>query len=318
MKVSLLFISIVGLLLTACVISPAFEHANNGDLLMEKSKYNEAIDEYSKAIELDPDFPEIKSKLAVAYNNRGTSFNDIQEWDKAIADFNMSLELDSELFNAYNNRGTSYIGKGQEDEATAFEYKYQEKSYLATEYFNKAIEKFTLAIDDKKAALNLNPKEELYSNNLAVAYNERGEVYNEKEEWDLAVSDFTNSIGLNSNMKEYYNNRGHAYNGKSFSDQAIVDLNRAIQLDPEMSLAYSNRSWSYYEKEEYDQAITDATRAIELEPDLTVAYMNRGNSYFQKGMMQEAKADFQKVLELTRDPEIIAAANKVLLIIGSR
>jgi tetratricopeptide (TPR) repeat protein len=315
MKIRLLFICfvIVALCLTACVKSPALEHAQNGDQLMEKGQYDEAIAEYSKAKELDAKTPEINNKLAVAYNNRGLTFNDKKEWDKAIADFDSAVELDPKLSNAYNSRGSAYIGKGQEDEVTAFEYKYKEQPDMTTEFFNKAISNFTLAVDDKKTALSLNPKFDLYIKNLAVAYNERGRVHNEKEEWDLAVSDFTAALELNPDMKEAYNNRGYAYNGKGFSDKAIADLNKAIELDPNVALYYSNRSWSYYQKEEYDQAITDGTKAIELDPTLAVAYMNRGNSYFKKGMMTEAAADFNKVLDLTRDPEIIAAAKKVLL-----
>jgi tetratricopeptide (TPR) repeat protein len=315
---SLICIFFLAICVTSCAKNPALEHASNGDVFMEQGNYDQAISEYSQAIELDPKYPEIKNKLAVAYSDRGKSFVDEKEWDSAIADTNKAIELDPQLANAYNIRGSAYIEKGSEDEMSAFDHKYNEESALATEFFNKAIDNFTLAIDDKKMALKLNPTHELYKQNLAIAYNERGKVYNEKEGWDLAISDFTAALELEPDMKEAYNNRGYAYNGKGFSDKAIADLDKAIELDPNVALYYSNRSWSYYQKEEYDQAIIDGTSAIKLDPNLAVAYMNRGNSYFQKGMMTKAAEDFNKVLDLTRDPELIAAANKVLLIIQSK
>jgi tetratricopeptide (TPR) repeat protein len=318
-KISIVLCTLLIILISsACVESPALEHATNGDRFMEQGDYDQAISEYTLAIELDEDYPEIQNKLAVAYSDRGKSFIDIEEWDNAIADLDKAIELYPEFDNAYNIRGTAYLGKGAKDEVIAYDYKYTEESALATEYFNKAIDNYTMAVDDKKTAVKLNPAYDLYSKNLAVAYNERSEVFNEKEDWDHAISDCTAALELNPDMKEAYNNRGYAYNGKGFSDKAIADLDKAIELDPNIALYYSNRSWSYYMEEDYDQAIIDGTSAIDLDPNLAVAYVNRGNSYYQKGMMTEANADFEKVLTLTSDPEIIAAVNKLLINIQSR
>jgi tetratricopeptide (TPR) repeat protein len=52
------------LLPAGCGSSSAAEHNERGDSLVEEQRYEEAIDEYSKAIEIEPN-------LASTYLNRG-------------------------------------------------------------------------------------------------------------------------------------------------------------------------------------------------------------------------------------------------------
>jgi tetratricopeptide (TPR) repeat protein len=70
-------------------------------------------------------------------------------------------------------------------------------------------------------------------------------------------------IGLTS-CAGFYNNRGNAYSVKGEFDQAISDYTKAIELNPKLDFAYSNRGNAYKDKGQFDEAITDYSRAIEL------------------------------------------------------
>jgi Flp pilus assembly protein TadD len=62
-----------------------------------------------KAIELDPDD-------AGAYNNRGFNYAEMEQFEKAIADYNQALKLRSNYEHVdylYNNRGFAYGRLGQ-------------------------------------------------------------------------------------------------------------------------------------------------------------------------------------------------------------
>ncbi|MHA1280737.1 MAG: toll/interleukin-1 receptor domain-containing protein [Candidatus Helarchaeota archaeon] len=65
---------------------------------------------YTKAIELDPIF-------LSAYNNRGTSYAELKQVEKAIEDYNQAIKLNPEYAEAYNNRGILYAGLKQVDKA---------------------------------------------------------------------------------------------------------------------------------------------------------------------------------------------------------
>ncbi|WP_375469892.1 tetratricopeptide repeat protein, partial [uncultured Nostoc sp.] len=61
-----------------------------------------------------------------------------------------------------------------------------------------------------------------------------------------------------------YNNRGNSYDNKKDYDRAIADYNLAIKLDPNYTFAYYNRGNSYDNKKDYDRAIADYNLAIKL------------------------------------------------------
>ncbi len=67
-----------------------------------KGEYDRAIDDYNKAIEINP-------KNSMAYNNRGFVY-DIHkgEYDKAINDYNKAIEINPKDDMAYTDRGNAY------------------------------------------------------------------------------------------------------------------------------------------------------------------------------------------------------------------
>ena len=99
------------LMVVSCA-SPAKEHLNTGNEHFEQGQYDEAIVEYTKAIELEP-------QLAIVYNSRGLAYHMKGELDKAIADFDKAIELDPSRAEVYYNRGNVYFERGQFQSAIA-------------------------------------------------------------------------------------------------------------------------------------------------------------------------------------------------------
>ena len=201
-------------------------YINRGYVYYKKGDYPQAIKDCTKAIELDP-------KNAAAYINRGYVYYKKGEYIQAIADCTKAIEIDPKLATAYNNRGAAYKNKGE---------------------YNEAIADFTRAIE-------LDPK-------YAKAYSNRGYAYSNKGEYDEAIADCTKAIELDPKYAAAYNNRGAAYNHKGEYDKAITDCTRAIELDPKYAKAYNNRGNAYNNKGEYDKAAADFEKARELDPNL--------------------------------------------------
>ena len=89
------------LLATACGGDSAEAHYNKGVAYELAGEYRLAIQEYDKAIELNPNFPD-------AYVSRGFAYDYLGEIHRAIEDYDKAIELDSNRARAYNNRGHSY------------------------------------------------------------------------------------------------------------------------------------------------------------------------------------------------------------------
>ena len=77
---------------------------------------------------------------------------------------------------------------------------------------------------------------------LVIAYNNRGNAYVAKGEYDRAVQDYDQSIKLNPTYSRAFNNRGVAYQKKGEYDLAIKDFDEAIRLNAEYGNAFANRA----------------------------------------------------------------------------
>jgi tetratricopeptide (TPR) repeat protein len=102
--------------------------------------------------------------LAIAYRNRGISFNELEKYDRAIVDFTRAIELRGDYALAFNGRGFSYNKMGNYDHAIddlnkaillkpdyASAFSNRSQSY-------KFIGDYGKAISDLEKALELDPK----------------------------------------------------------------------------------------------------------------------------------------------------------------
>jgi len=108
-----------------------------------------------------------------------------------------------------------------------------------------------------------------------LPYGNRGFAWQDKGDWDKAISDCNQAIRLDSDFVLAYVNRGLAWNGKGEYDKAIADCNQAIRLDSNYAYAYHIRGIVHRDKGEYGKAIADFTEAIRLDPKYSRAYNER-------------------------------------------
>ncbi len=83
-----------------------------GVLYTQRHDYEEAVDDFTRAIELD-------SNSLSAYNNRGIVYAAQQEYELAMADFDHVINADSGHVVALNNRGIIHAILGDYDRAIA-------------------------------------------------------------------------------------------------------------------------------------------------------------------------------------------------------
>jgi protein O-mannosyl-transferase len=67
--------------------------------------YSQAIDDYSRAIELKPDYAEV-------YNYRGKAYYGLSNYRQTIDDYGRAIEIKPDYTEAYINRGAVYLKQG--------------------------------------------------------------------------------------------------------------------------------------------------------------------------------------------------------------
>ena len=86
-----------------CAYFAEYELDNSADNL------ENAIADFSKAIELIPKYAEAYNRRGLAYFSKGNLENSKSDFDNAITDFSKAIELNSEFAEAYHNRGVAYF-----------------------------------------------------------------------------------------------------------------------------------------------------------------------------------------------------------------
>ena len=253
-------------------LNPRYANAYNNlaNLLMEAGNEPAAMINYDKAIEHD-------SNTALFYNNRGLARyrNTIwADYDGAIADFSDAIRLKPDYDEAYLNRGAAYAAKND----------------------------YAAAIADYTDAIRLNPK-------LASAYYNRGTARKELGELDAAIADYDQALVYAPNDATIYNNRGIAHSIKGDAISSLADFSRSIMLNnPEPHLPYYNRANVYFDQGKYAAAIADYGEAIRLNPKFASANLSRGAAYYHLGDMPAAIADYEAYLRLNPDDQAVRDA----------
>jgi tetratricopeptide (TPR) repeat protein len=109
--ISLLLIVVLAVLFSGCK-TELEQHLDKGNRYFDQEKWEEAITEYTTAINIDPN-------NAQAYANRGAAYAEKGSYDLSIPDYNKALELEPQNIIVYYNRAIAYNNLKEYDKAIA-------------------------------------------------------------------------------------------------------------------------------------------------------------------------------------------------------
>lgn len=138
--------------------------------------------------------------------------------------------------------------------------------------------------------------------NYDDAYSNRGILRNRMSDYRNAVEDFNQALRGKTDREKAYYNRGIAkLNLEDFSG-AVEDFSKAIEINPLYSDAYNNRGFVRYEKlSDFSGAIHDFDIAISLSPAEPDFYYNRANAKMLAGNHESAIMDYDSALQIKPD-----------------
>jgi len=98
-----------------------------------------------------------------------------------------------------------------------------------------------------------------------------------------------------------YYNRGIGYQNKKDYDRALSDYDQALRLRPNYSSAFNNRGNVFQALGKYERAIQDYDQASRIAPNDPLPYNNRGNAWRRLGKSEKAIADLDQAIRLKAD-----------------
>jgi len=190
--------------------------------LFKQKKFEEIItlltdEELEKMLEKD------KDKTAELYIWRGNLCYNLEDYDKAIADYNKAIEINPNNELAFYNRVSVWVAK----------------------------KKYDKAIEDCNKIIKLNSKY------VDIYYTDRGNIWKAQQKYDKAITDYTNAIKLNPYFANAYYNRGLAKKENNVDPEGSKqDFKKYLEL-----ITDANDIWAKYANqyiEELNEKIKDS------------------------------------------------------------
>ena len=231
------------------------------ELRAELNEINDS-DNHTRKIEICTQIIKLDPKNYMYFKNRGDTYIDLGEYQKAVNDYDQVITLNPEDSTIFKNRGFAYINLGE----------YQK------------------AIKDCNQAIKLDPENSTIFNNRGFAYINLGE-------YQQAIKDFNQAIKLNPEDAAAFTNRGVAYANLGEYQKAIKDFSQAIKLNPEdAAVAFTNRGLAYRKLGKEKEAIEDFKKAEALDPSAIAGEQIKS---IKKNFSRDIKKtqDFQDTLE---------------------
>ena len=150
-------------------------HNQLGLSYVEDAKFEKALDQYNKAID-------IQANNNVYYNNRSLAHSHLKAADLALADLNKALSIESRDPKTYFNRGAIYVSLAGKDAASKFPADQA-----------RAVEDYGRAHEDYDKAIELAEKIPAYKNKC-IFHHAKGLAYFFAREYELAKEWFKLAI----------------------------------------------------------------------------------------------------------------------------
>lgn len=296
-----------------------------GEEFAKKMSFENAIEQFSRAIELDPDYEKAYIQRAIAYTN-------LNEYDKASADFDRAIVFNAKDPSLYYLAGTAYH--------------MLDKNSIALERLNKALDeknnfleafqvrsvvlmdlgRYQEALSDCQRCLKIKEDEQGYYN-LARVY-EKLEMYTEaeaayrssieenrkvagthfalaallydREKYGAAYTSVSEVLKLEPKHLEGLLLEGKILAAQQNYPKAIEVLSLASIEYPEEYQIYLLRGQYYTMLNQAAFAVIDYTRVIEMEPDLAEVYYKRAGAYEEIRDYEKALTDYEKLLVMSK------------------
>jgi tetratricopeptide (TPR) repeat protein len=225
-------------------------HRTKGKILADQSRWDEAIDSYTKALDLEPADP-------VSLLGRGRAYSSCECWAEAQRDYEGAVRADPRCAEALTNLAAIYCDVHEEYER-ALEYVKQAldankdlvKAWVNRGIILRHLGRLQDAVDSYDHALSLEPRN-------AFALLRKGAM-------------LTDELGL--------------------YDEALQCFNEAAKVAPENPECWWNLSQVYMHKEDFETAVAQIDKLLELEPDNMAARGNKAALLQRLGRGAEAAA----------------------------
>ncbi len=324
MKRHIVFVITLSIFATFAYGQSAKSFYKAGDKFFDVKQYEDAILQYTKAVDVDPEYEK-------AYVSRAVTYEKLGNYAEAAADYERALVFLPKDEKVHYNAGKAYYQSGEFGKALAKlndaiskKSNYVEAYQIRTQVFLE-LKKYDEALEDCKKALRLKENEVNFYNLGQVyekleLFDEAQEAYQKsirkngnvvdshyalallsynRENLAMSMTSVNNVIRINSRYKEGLMLRSQIYAKQMNLTKAVDDISIALNMfknDPDL---YVLRGDFYQLLSRHSDALVDYTNALEIDPTKAEVFYKRARSYEAMRDFESAMTDYEKLLEMS-------------------
>jgi len=270
----------------------ARQYFRAGEEFAKKLNFRDAIEQFSKAIELDPDYDK-------AYIQRGIAYTKVDDFEKAARDFDRAIVFNEKDAELYYFSGAAYQMQGELETAL-------NKLNLAVEMKNNFLEahqvrsevlmelgRYQEALADCRTCLDIREDDRGYYN-LARVYEKLG--MNQEAE-----SAYRNSIAENDKVTgTHFALASLLYKMQNYP-AALTSVMNVLELDPDHMGGMILHGKVLAAQQKFPRAIEVLSLASVQYPEEPEIYLLRGDYYSEMNQAAFAIIDYSRVIEMDQD-----------------
>ncbi len=255
------------------------------------------LGEYEKAIEAYTTTIYIDPMHLSSYSNRGILLAQSGKINEALQDFNKVEEIDSNFLSIYTNRGNTKAILGKYEEAILDYNKIISKNPNATDaILNRALAKILLnqnesALDDLDKLIQMNLKTAHVYFNISKANKQLGR-------YDLALQNIDESIRLNSLNILALQTKAQILDLQNKQDEALRIYQNIIQKDTSFIKKELRKGQVYEARKETEAAMDQYIFLIRIAPKNTDARLARAILFGKSGQLDQAIIEFSEIIKI--------------------
>jgi tetratricopeptide (TPR) repeat protein len=296
--------------------------------------YLDAVEQFTRAIDLQPDYDKAYLARADAYEELGMIREAAADYDRAATFLDKKEEVFFHAGRLYYELAEYDNALERLDKSISLKRNYVEpyqvkaKVLLAQDRYEEALENAHIALALKETTDNfylhglvneklgnLEVAEEDFVNAIASEHSHvpsllaLADVRLRLGKMDLALQHVNRAIQFDNDNQQAYVIRSKVYVRKLDYPNAIDDVSKAIMLNPDDTSMYFLRGMYYQDFTQHANAVSDFTKVLLLQPENADALYKRAWSYEQVGNYRDAIRDYEKLVSLS---EFDGRAQKLL------
>lgn len=271
---------------------------------LENYDYEGSIEDFSKVIDLKPNYTD-------AYMNRAEAKESLSDFEGAIEDYDKVLEFSPNDIPALYKRALmkneigDYEGAIIDLDQTIELYPSYSYAYFYRGVAYNHLQNYDAAIENYSKMLELTP-------NIAEGHFNKAATYFEMRKYKESLSEYNKALELEPNDGEAYLHRGQTHSVLGNFINASKDFDKAIEYNPNLVEAY-------YEKANMKFALGDINTANRTYNEVVQKFPNDYQTWYHRAMFcvqnkeyEKAKADLNKSISIyNKDPELFYLRAKV-------